>query len=233
MIGRRCLLAGGFTAALSNLAHAKSAKTSLDHIVWLSADRDAAAATLYERTGLRAFVGGSHEDGGTHNAIVALGDLAYLEIISPLPRAQGGNLYVEKARRRPEPHVAAWSIRPTEPLEAVAERLKHAQVPAVGPFSMSRGSPSGRLSWRLLVPNPPSMGATVPFLIDWDDLQRHPSLEAGPRGRLVEISLGHPHPEALGALLSLLGVGQGVEAAKAPDARFVIEGPSGRMELAS
>jgi hypothetical protein len=53
----------------------------IDHIIWATADLDAAAERLERDHGLRAGGGGRHDRMGTHNRIVPLGG-GYLELLA-------------------------------------------------------------------------------------------------------------------------------------------------------
>lgn len=53
----------------------------IDHVIWATADLDAAAERLERSHGLRAEGGGRHDGMGTHNRIVPLGR-GYLELLA-------------------------------------------------------------------------------------------------------------------------------------------------------
>ena len=53
----------------------------IDHVIWATADLDAAAERLERTHGLRAGGGGRHDGMGTHNRIVPLGR-GYLELLA-------------------------------------------------------------------------------------------------------------------------------------------------------
>ena len=207
------------------------AKAEFDHLMWLSADLDSAVARLEAATGLKAEPGGSHP-GGTHNAIVGLGGRRYLEVIAPEPGVTEGNVYVARARRRPEPHLAAWCVRAAAPLPEVAARLKTAGVPAIGPFDMSRSNQAGEvLDWSLLVPTPQGAGSAVPFLIDWKGTP-HPA-PAAPQAELLAFEAGVPDPQALEPCLAAIGLRMTFARTATPRLTAVVRGPRGEIALSS
>src|SRR3954470_18657507 len=59
----------------------------IDHVIYATADLDAAAARIEAELGLRALGGGRHEGLGTHNRIVPLGD-GYLELLAVVDPAE-------------------------------------------------------------------------------------------------------------------------------------------------
>src|SRR3954447_8852127 len=53
----------------------------IDHVIYATADLDAAAGRIERELGLRVVGGGRHEGLGTHNRIVPLGE-GYLELLA-------------------------------------------------------------------------------------------------------------------------------------------------------
>jgi len=97
----------------------------LDHVIWATADLDAAAEWLERDHGLRAGGGGRHDGMGTHNRIVPLGR-GYLELlaVADAKEAAGsalGRAVTERLARVGE-GLMGWAVA-TEDVGAVAERL--------------------------------------------------------------------------------------------------------------
>lgn len=58
---------------------------SVDHLVYATTDLENSIADLDGCLGVRAAMGGQHVGRGTRNALVALSDNSYLEIVGPDP----------------------------------------------------------------------------------------------------------------------------------------------------
>ena len=97
----------------------------IDHVIWATADLDAAAERLERAHGLRAGGGGRHDGMGTHNRIVALGG-GYLELLAIADAAEAAGSALGRAVGERLASVGeglmGWAAS-TEDVTAVAARL--------------------------------------------------------------------------------------------------------------
>lgn len=153
----------------------------IDHIVIAAADLERAIAGFGE-LGFSVVRGGRHPGLGTHNALIALADGAYFELIafevetSPHPwfsaARKGGGL-------------TDFCMR-TDDLEADVAAFKRAGAPIGEPFAMERQRPDGfTVKWVLSVTRAPNASA-VPFLIR----------DVTPRDERVPLERAHPNGAA-------------------------------------
>jgi catechol 2,3-dioxygenase-like lactoylglutathione lyase family enzyme len=134
--------------------------TGIDHLVIVVPDLDQAHRN-YQALGFTVVPGGRHPT-GSHNALIALADGAYLELIafyqpSPAhkwwePLHKGGGL-------------VDYCLQ-TDDLRHDTAALRRAGVPIDDPSPLSRVRPDGyELRWVLSIPRPPYRGV-APFLIE-------------------------------------------------------------------
>lgn len=215
----------------------------LDHLVWVVPDLEEGMAEFEEHTGVRPVIGGKHRGLGTHNALVSLGDGAYLEILAKDPS-------------QPEAQGATWLGVDGRGLTTVCARpasselsLEAVGVAAEGTYDIgeikdySRLTPDGKtLEWRLAVSNHRRglahmpFDGLVPFLVDWSPNKLpHPS-ETAPGGcSLVSLEASHPNPEAAEATIQALGASGlytgAVEEAPTPRIIASLMTPKGQVAL--
>ncbi|MEU6964626.1 VOC family protein [Streptomyces chrestomyceticus] len=202
----------------------------LDHLVLATPDLEGTAAELAALTGVRPVPGGGHPGRGTRNALLGLGDGAYLEIIGPdpaQPAPEAPRWFGIDALRGPR--LAHWAVR----VHGIAGHVARAR--ALGydpgePVTMSRRTPDGStLSWTLTPPR--TGGGLVPFLLDWGDAP-HPAAGPGlPVVPLRAFSGTHPDPSTIRAELAALGATLAVETGDEPGLSAVLEGRNGPVSV--
>jgi len=206
---------------------------SIDHLVWLAADLDTACKQFEAMSGVTPDYGGQHP-GGTHNALVGLGESIYLEIAAPVPGAQDGHPWINAARQKPEPHLFSYCMRPAGPLADLAKTAKAAGFDSLGPLPSSRKLPNGDLlEWQLLIPHAAVSGGIIPFQIDWLN-SPHPSAGTEQTARLIRFEIVHPEPQMIRASIDLFAPQTAIIASNGGvHLRAQIETPRGVINLLS
>ena len=201
---------------------------TLDHLLWASADLDAAVGDLAERTGVRATFGGHHPELGTQNALIRLGDRMFLEVIAPAPALPAGGLARQLAALR-EPRLLMWAARTDDPL-ATAARAKRAGLSATVVDGHRARPGGGRLDWTNVFVAGHGAGTLPPFFVTWEGTH-HPAEDATPGMTLESFSIETPEPDALRAVLRALDVRASVRKGKRDRLRAVLDTPRGRVVL--
>jgi len=204
----------------------------LDHLVYAVPDLEAAIVWFEEKTGIRPAIGGRHPSRGTRNAVVDLGEGAYLEIVAadpentsvPPPRWMG----VDYSTR---PEFTRWALK-SDDLRQAAERLK-ALRPGLGQIvSGNRTLTDGKaLSWQMTLPAAEPAVELLPFFLDWSDSEFHPTERMGEGYRLVSLQLSHPEEHTVKKQLEQLGVTMDVDHAAEPRITVELATPRGRLKL--
>lgn len=165
----------------------------LDHIIVGVPNLEDGMGRLFQLSGYRAAVGGSHPNRGTHNALLNLRNDSYLELLAPDP-AQPALLWHKEIATLSEPTIVGWAMRHTQ-LDQLASLLKERGVPCTGPIAGSRVRPDGpTLGWRTLTLTNDRKG-NLPFFIEWDTTSVHPSSDAPGGCLLQEFRPTGPLPE--------------------------------------
>ena len=174
----------------------------LDHIVIAHPNLDLAMEEFADLTGCVPKYGGPHIGGGTHNALVSLGESVYIELISPDPaqvRSDSHSKSINLGQRLTSfsgSKLLAWAIRSNQ-LEQMAGG--YCGLETAKPFDMSRQQPDGdRLHWRLMNLLNHDLKGFAPFYIDWLDCP-HPTTTNPVAGEFTSLKISHPN-QNLGAL---------------------------------
>lgn len=147
----------------------------LDHIVLASPNLQEGMDYVKEKVGCDPTYGGKHLQFGTHNALLKIGNLTYLEILAPDPENPKDHYRWMGVDLVDEPTITRFAIK-TKSIDHHARLLSN--------FSPNHGrQQEGRrqketgelLSWELTMPLPNPMVDSIPFLIDWQD-SNHPAM---------------------------------------------------------
>ncbi|MGI8927639.1 MAG: VOC family protein [Tepidiformaceae bacterium] len=203
----------------------------LDHLVYAVPNLDEAIDDIDRRFGVRATPGGKHQGRGTHNALLALGNGGYLEIIGPDPEQKNVSGPMPFGiDRLSGPRVVSWAAK-APGIDARVERARGAGFDPGPVEAMTRDTPAGdRLSWRLTRRDTPAGDGLVPFLIDWGDTP-HPSAACAQGCTLVRLEAEHPDADGVRAMLE--AVGEPLEVRKSERAALIalIRTPKGEVRL--
>jgi hypothetical protein len=210
-------------------------KAEFDHLVVAGVTLAQAIEWFADLTGVAARVGGQHVRMGTHNALVKLGERAFLELIAidpTLPKPARPRWFdlddVKLALTLGErPRLIHWVARTTD-LNGVIARAKHEPGTAM---SMARGD----FKWRITVPDDGHLpaGGVLPTLIEWD-VPMHPADGLPDQGMSLEqLAASHPEPETLRASLKALGLADALRVTYGSPARLaaMLRTPRGLVTL--
>jgi hypothetical protein len=223
-----CVMAAGCTPDDSSSA---TVLGQVDHLVYATPDMDATVNELEHLLGVRAAPGGRHPGWGTRNALIALGEQTYLEILGPDPeQPEAGAASTFKIHELTAPRLITWAAKGTH-LERLVEDAQRRGLDLGTVWSGSRRLPDGALlSWRLTDPAAPRADGLVPFFIDWGDAP-HPAATA-PRGcTLVALRAEHPQPTMVREMLRAVGIDLPVRLGTAPALIATIKTPNTVVEL--
>jgi hypothetical protein len=236
VISRRkfVIIAGAAAFVPRSLWAAATVPAMLDHLLLGCSDLDQGIAFVEQHTGVRPAMGGVHPGRGTHNALLALGPLHYLEAIAPDPAQTGTpsiNAELPKMLKRLiTPTLVEWAVH-TSDIAAVAERCRKAGVDFHGPTPGSRARPDGKvLHWQTLNLDDDHNGL-LPFFIEWGKDIVHPSVDAPAGCRLESFSVVTPDSAALIAEFKKLGIDVHVQSRNTAQLQARIIGPKGEMRL--
>ena len=204
---------------------------TIDHLVFCVPNLQTAMQQLTDKCGIEVVYGGQHKTKGTENALLNLGNGAYLELlaidntntaIAP-PRWMGVDMVDNFTFTR-------WAIKSTDLANDVAI-LKRVN-PLMGEiFTGSRQKTDGStLRWSMALPLATPAVEVLPFMVDWKD-SVHPteSLEAG--CELLRLEITHPKPFPILTALRDLKVEMHVREGATSTLKAVIDTPNGRVVI--
>lgn len=205
-------------------------KNELDHVLWAVPDLSRGMAEIERLTGVAPRIGGRHPGVGTHNALVALGEKIFLEIIAPDPSQDRFSSFGNLVKGVEQPHLVTWVGRTPD-----ARRLSDlAQQNGLSPgviLALSRRRPDGTsVSWRTVTIGGHNYGPVIPYFIEWRS-EEHPA-DMSPAGcQLVRFEIETPEVRGVAGVLEKLGLQVPVVEAKKPRLKLTLDTPKGRVTL--
>lgn len=205
---------------------------TLDHLVYAVPDLHAALDWFEAHAGLRPAIGGRHLKQGTHNAVVNLGQGAYLEIVAIDP----DNTSVAPPRWMGVDHISGptlvrWSLKSSN-LETHSPILQSIN-PGLGTVHTGqRQLTTGELlRWQMTLPLPDPAVDLIPFYLDWSTSDFHPTDRMEAAFSVARIELEHPTPSPIEAHLLSLGIEKTVVQAEKPGFVVHLKTPKGEIVL--
>ena len=203
----------------------------VDHLVYATPDLDLGVREIEDLLGVRATAGGRHPGRGTRNALLALGEGVYLEIIGPDPdQPPPPSARWFAIDTLASPRLTAWAVKSSD-VDGLRDRALRQGIALGNVQAGSRRQPDGvELSWRFTDPGHEVADGIVPFFIDWGQ-SPHPSRSAAKGATLVELRAEHRRASEVQRMLQILGTQIPVSAARQPALVAIVEGRLGRVEL--
>jgi hypothetical protein len=203
----------------------------VDHLVWYSADLAEGRGFFADHMKCSPLYGGEHPGEGTANAVMALGERTYLEILGRDPGQDEASLDPEVARLR-GPGLYHWAVGGVD-LAALAERAADAGLEGGDLVPGGRTKPDGKwLGWTCWGLRNHAFGSLVPFFIDWMDSE-HPALSAPLGGRFIDLEVFTPDAVALKRIFDVLNLDIKVSTAVSPAILATLEGRRDPVHLNS
>jgi hypothetical protein len=211
-------------AAIAAICGPASA-AQIDHVILGIDDLDRGVKAFEVATGVKPVYGGKHP-GGTHNALVSLGDGIYLEILAvQVGVTVEGDFAGLKELKTLTP--IGWAVSSKDTAE-LRNRLSAAGIAVSEPVGGSRTTPTGaKLSWQSFVLDESSPEA--PFFIVWSEQTAHPSTTSPSGCKLQRWSVASPRVKELERLRQALDLRVDVAESKTTAMRLSLTCPKGAV----
>jgi hypothetical protein len=208
-------------AAISSTASA----AQIDHVILGIDDLDRGVKAFEAATGVKPLYGGKHP-GGTHNALVSLGDGIYLEILAVQQGVTVPADYADLKKMKTLTPVG-WAVSSKDGTQ-LRNRVSAAGIAVSEAVDGSRATPTGSiLSWQSFALNESSPEA--PFFIVWSKQTAHPSTTSPGGCKLQRWSIASPRVKDLEQLRQALDLRVDVAEAKTTSMRLSLTCPKGAV----
>lgn len=179
----------------------------VDHVILAIDNLERGMEIFRQATTIKPVYGGVHPGRGTRNALVSLGNGAYLEIIAPNPldtsaAAKETRKYFARFRRLT---AYGWAAH-TSNMDSTVAQLEKNGFRGLQVSSGSRARPDGkRLKWRTMSPWGVE-SSVLPFFIEWSKDSPHPSSDAPGGCAMRGLNIRAPNSDAIGTMLIRAGL---------------------------
>ena len=212
-------------SSVSLQAVAAAPAAQIDHILLGIDDLDRGVKAFEESTGVKPVYGGKHP-GGTHNALVSLGDGTYLEIIAVQKGVTPPDDFAGLAQLHTLTPVG-WAVSAQDSAQ-LRSRLEAAGMAVTESTPGSRITPAGKaLSWQTF--GLKDNFAEAPFFIVWSAKTAHPSTTSPGGCKLQQWRIASPNQKNLEQLRRTLDVRVDAADAKATSMRLALSCPKGAV----
>jgi hypothetical protein len=204
----------------------------IDHLVYAVPNFEKACAAIEKLTGAQPVSGGYHKTQGTKNALLNLDDGCYFEIlaidaenenIAP-PRWMGID-FIHK------PTLTRWAVK-SENMEKESITLEKYNSGLGEIMEGQRKTESGELlKWKMTKPLAEPEVEVVPFLLNWEKSDHHPSDKLPPSCKLLELNIGHPQPEKIQPVFQKLNLNLVIKKTHTPQIIATIKSPNGIIKI--
>jgi hypothetical protein len=197
----------------------------VDHVMLGIDDLDRGIEAFEQATGVKPVYGGRHP-GGTHNALVSLGDGTYLEIIALQNGVTAAGEYAGLKQLRTLTPIG-WAVSSKDSAE-LRERLGAAGLAVTEPVPGSRTTPAGAtLSWQTF--GLEDNFEEAPFFIVWSPHTPHPATTSPSGCKLQRWQVAGSHLKNLEQLRAALDLRIDIADAKATSMRLSLKCPQGAV----
>lgn len=200
----------------------------LDHLVYAVPNLEKAMEDFENMTGITPIFGGYHTTQGTKNALVNLGNQAYLEMLAiddknteiSAPRWMGID-FTEN------PMLTRWALK-SKNLKTDAEVVKNYHTAMDKIQGGQRKTDGGQLlKWSMIMPLASPKVELIPFFCDWQHSAVHPTDALPEQAKIVEVILTHPVPNLVIPTLNKLSINLEIAHSKSMSIRAMIETSKG------
>jgi hypothetical protein len=218
------------STSLSESQRQQTPSMQVDHVIIGVSNLEAGIREFEQLTGVRAALGGAHPGMGTRNALVSLGEGAYLELYAPNPAEEVKSPTVTELKGFTRLKPVGWAVSTTD-VEALRSYLGSLGLPQSPPEPGSRVRPDGSVLEWVTFGFEQFDHPLAPFFIQWKQKELHPSRTSPGGCRLVSIALGDPNPTQLKAAVQPLSLD--VPIAQSAEKQMVVRlsCPRGRVTL--